>query len=116
MFSLDNSGSSSLGWLKRQGIAVLVGASLLCGAPGAMAQPVVPGFNMNTFPANDDGSLGPLNLGFSARFYGGTFTQVFLNNNGNFTFGGSTNQVNPKIDRDAWSQGVEVGNSSLVLR
>ena len=81
-----------------------------------MAQAVVPGFNMATFAANDDDSLGPLNLGFSANFYGGTFTQVFLNNNGNFTFGGSTNQINPKIDRDAWSQGVEVGNSSLVLR
>jgi hypothetical protein len=39
-----------------------------------------------TFPANDDGSLGPINLGFNFNLYGVTYTQCFINNNGNITF------------------------------
>lgn len=40
-----------------------------------------------SFPANDDGSIGPINLGFSFNFYGTTYTQCYINNNGNITFG-----------------------------
>lgn len=41
------------------------------------------------FPANDDGSIGPINLGFSFNFYGTIYNQVWINNNGNITFGGA---------------------------
>jgi len=39
------------------------------------------------FPANDDGSIGPINLGFNFDLYGTTYTQCYINNNGNVTFG-----------------------------
>jgi hypothetical protein len=37
----------------------------------------------------DDGSSGPISLGFSFPFYGGTYTDCYINANGNITFGGS---------------------------
>jgi hypothetical protein len=37
-------------------------------------------------PANDDGSTGLVNLGFSVDFFGTTASQVYVNNNGNITF------------------------------
>jgi len=39
------------------------------------------------FPANDDGSIGPINLGFNFNLYGTAYTQCYINNNGNITFG-----------------------------
>lgn len=42
-----------------------------------------------SFAANDDGSLGPINLGFSFNFYGTNYTQLWINNNGNVTFSGA---------------------------
>lgn len=40
----------------------------------------------NVLPANDDGSTGLVNLGFTANINGTNFTQTFVNNNGNITF------------------------------
>jgi len=37
-------------------------------------------------PANDDGSTDQVNLGFSALINGTTYTQTYVNNNGNITF------------------------------
>jgi hypothetical protein len=39
---------------------------------------------------NDDGSTGAVNLGFSANYFGTTYTNTFVNNNGNVTFGSAT--------------------------
>jgi len=39
-----------------------------------------------SFAANDDGSLGPIALGFNFDLYGVTYTQCYINNNGNLTF------------------------------
>jgi hypothetical protein len=72
--------------------ALLGGASLaallaLAALPAAAAvPPIVPGFDSNTLPANDDGSTGLVNLGFSFNFFGTTYTQTYVNNNGNITF------------------------------
>ncbi|MDQ6737803.1 MAG: PEP-CTERM sorting domain-containing protein [Gemmatimonadota bacterium] len=46
------------------------------------------GFTTSSLPANDDGSTGPTNLGFTANFFGASYTQAYLNNNGNITFAG----------------------------
>ncbi len=55
--------------------------------PGlAMAQAIVPGFNTNTLPPNDDGSTGLVSIGFTVNFFGVTRTQLYVNNNGNVTF------------------------------
>ena len=44
------------------------------------------GFNTTAFPANDDGSVGPVAVGFTGNLFGTTFTTAFVNNNGNITF------------------------------
>lgn len=36
---------------------------------------------------NDDGFRGPINLGFTLNFFGTNYTQFYLNNNGNISFG-----------------------------
>lgn len=46
------------------------------------------GFNGNTLASNDDGStLTAVPLGFTADFFGQVFSDAFVNNNGNITFG-----------------------------
>ena len=61
----------------------------------AQATPIVPGFNSNTLPANDDGSTGLINLGFSFNYFGTTYTQTYVNNNGNITFTGPLSTYTP---------------------
>lgn len=54
--------------------------------------------NSETLAANDDGSTGLVNLNLSAggvNFFGQTFTQLYVNNNGNVTFGNSLSQYTP---------------------
>jgi hypothetical protein len=48
--------------------------------------PIAPGFNANSFFANDDQSIGPTDFGFGFNFFGVTYTQAYVNNNGNITF------------------------------
>lgn len=38
------------------------------------------------FVRNDDGFMGPINLGFTLNFFGGNYTQFWANNNGNISF------------------------------
>jgi len=47
----------------------------------------LPGFTGNSFPPNDDDSTSAVNLPFSMNFFGTTYTQLYVNNNGNVTFG-----------------------------
>ncbi len=44
---------------------------------------------------NDDLSSDAVDFGFSLDFYGQTYTQFYINNNGNITFGGPLDQFNP---------------------
>jgi hypothetical protein len=50
-----------------------------------------PDNSYTNFPANDDGSIGPINLGFNFNLYGTNYTQVWINNNGNITFTSAAN-------------------------
>ena len=50
------------------------------------AQAIVPGFDGNTLPPNDDGSTGLVALGFTLNFFGIERSEVYVNNNGNLTF------------------------------
>jgi Tol biopolymer transport system component len=55
----------------------------------ALAQgPIVPGFNANSLPGNDDGSTGQVAIGFPSpiNFFGSSASTLFVNNNGNVTF------------------------------
>lgn len=46
-------------------------------------------------PANDDGSTGQVNLGFTANINGANFTQTYVNNNGNITFNNALGTFTP---------------------
>jgi hypothetical protein len=47
---------------------------------------ILPGFDAHVFPGNDDGSTGPIPLGFTADFFGNSYSSLFVNNNGDVTF------------------------------
>ena len=55
-------------------------------APNANAIRALSGCTANTLPANDDGSSPAVTLPFTINYFGRTFTQTFVNNNGNITF------------------------------
>lgn len=81
----------------------------------ALANPIVAGFDANTFLGNDDGSYpanGPgsgvpsgtpvaQSLGFTFNFYGTNYTDTFINNNGNLTFGTYYSTFTPTALTDA---------------
>jgi hypothetical protein len=46
----------------------------------------LPGCQDATLAANDDGSTGPVPLPFPVNLWGTTYTQLYVNNNGNVTF------------------------------
>lgn len=54
---------------------------------------LVPG--ASTLPANDDGSTGLVNIGFSVNFFGATHSTLYVNNNGNFTFNSPLSTFTP---------------------
>ncbi len=45
-----------------------------------------PGFDANSLAANDDQSTGLVDIGFEIGFFGKTYSQLYVNNNGNVTF------------------------------
>lgn len=53
------------------------------------------GFDANTLARNDDSSTGAINIGFTANFFGSSFTQAFVNNNGNLTFNSPLSTFTP---------------------
>jgi hypothetical protein len=74
---------------------VAVGLSLVWAAPaqaqirgGALGTP-------DTLAANDDSSSTAVNIGFTINFFGINYTQLFVNNNGNVTFGAANGTYNP---------------------
>jgi hypothetical protein len=44
---------------------------------------------------NDDGFSGPVNLGFTLSFYGQNYSQFYINNNGNVSFGAGISEYVP---------------------
>ncbi|MDQ1511834.1 MAG: hypothetical protein QOG50_3678, partial [Actinomycetota bacterium] len=63
--------------------AAVLSAPTTAGALGPNA--IRAGFATTPFPGNDDGSV-TVSLPFSVDFFGTTYNQLFLNNNGNVTF------------------------------
>ncbi len=56
-----------------------------------------PGFESNLIPRNDDGSTNSaVPLGFTVNFFGLEFSEAFINNNGNITFGDSLATFTPE--------------------
>lgn len=79
--------------LKTAAAAALVAVGLAW--QPAAATTIVPGFNANTLAPNDDDSTGLVNLGFNFNFFGTTYSQVYVNNNGNVTFDAALSTYNP---------------------
>ncbi len=79
-------------------VAVSILLLALASAPFAFAGAVInPSFaGDNTLAANDDGSTSLVSLGFSANFFGTTYTDGYVNNNGNLTFTGPLSQYTPQ--------------------
>ena len=63
------------------------------GVPGL--SPIRPGFGQNYLRTNDDVSTSSINLPMSLNFFGTTYSQLFVNNNGNVTFGRSLEPYTP---------------------
>ena len=65
-------------------LAIALAASLAAPAHAGAIHDA--GLFTNVLAANDDGSTGLVNLGFAANINSTTFTQTYVNNNGNITF------------------------------
>lgn len=63
-------------------------------------------FSTNILNANDDGSTSAVNLGFSALINNSSFSQLYVNNNGNVTFGSSLSGYTPA---------AILGGSNLII-
>lgn len=80
---------------KRSSFLLSLAASAVLGVNALSGAAVVPGFNTGSLAANDDDSTGLLNIGFSANFFGTTYTQLYANNNGNVTFDAELSAFTP---------------------
>lgn len=72
-----------------------IAVSLCAAISPAFAGPVDPGFRSSTFAANDDGATGAVGLGFSANYFGTTYTETFVSNNGYLTFNSGQGTYTP---------------------
>lgn len=53
------------------------------------SNPINEGWELVSNPYNDDGSSGPVTLPFTFDIFGALYTEVYINNNGNLSFGSS---------------------------
>jgi Nidogen-like/PEP-CTERM motif len=79
----------------KAGAGLMVVAALAGAVAVAEAGAIVTGFSSNSLAPNDDGSTGAVNIGFGVNFYGFTSNQLFVNNNGNVTFGSALMTFTP---------------------
>lgn len=61
----------------------------------SFAGAVDPGFRSSTFPANDDGATGAISLGFAANYFGTTYSNTYVSNNGYVTFNSGQGTYTP---------------------
>lgn len=65
------------------GLVLLLGMGSMAHASAILTNA---GFGANTLAPNDDGSTGAVNIGFTVNLFGASYSQLFVNNNGNVTF------------------------------
>lgn len=93
--------------LKGLAAAAIIGAAIASTPSAVTAAPLIgglggpAGYGVNNLPPNDDGST-PTAIDITGafprglRFFGMTFTSVWINNNGNITFGGPLPTYTPR--------------------
>lgn len=81
---------------KRALSTLLAAATLAVSAPAVQAAAIHDaGLFTTVFPGNDDGSVGPVGIGFNINFFGTNYSQLYVNNNGNVTFNGGLSTYTP---------------------
>ena len=80
--------------MKKMAVATVAALMWNC---AAIASPIVSGFNGATLAACDDCSSTAQSLGFNIDFNGQQFSSVYVNNNGNVTFGAPSAVYTPNI-------------------
>ncbi len=76
--------------------ALVIGLSILASIHSiSNASTVAAGFDTQTLSNNDDDSTSPISLGFNLNYYGTIYSQAFVNNNGNVTFGSALADYTP---------------------
>jgi hypothetical protein len=98
-------------------LAVLASVSLLLAAPAQAALLVDPvGGTSVTFGDPDEGSSGPINLGFNFNFFGTSYSQAYINTNGNLTFGGTNpSGFNTRLGQDVTFPMIAAFYDDLVV-
>ena len=76
-------------------IALTLAAAFVATPAFADAIHDVGSFTTNTLAPNDDGSTGPVAMGFNVNFFGNNFSNLYVNNNGNVTFNQSMSVYTP---------------------
>ena len=80
--------------MQRMRLFAFAAAAVLAASP-AVAQQVVSGFNGATVGPCDDCATGAVALGFSANFFGTTYTDTFVSSNGYVTFNSGQTAFTP---------------------
>lgn len=81
------------GWFE---VCALLLAAMLAICVKSWADPIVTsGFTTTDLPANDDGSSASTAIGFNINFFGTSYSNLFVNNNGNLTFTNSLSTYTP---------------------
>jgi hypothetical protein len=78
-------------------LAIIAVFSALLGLGSASATPILSGFNSSQLQACDDCSSAEIGLGFTINFIGRIFSSVYVNNNGNVTFGAANSGSTPEV-------------------
>lgn len=78
------------------GSALWIAAPLTAQAQAVRRDPATAGFATNFLSANDDESTDLVPVGFTLNFAGQNWTQLYVNNNGNVTFGHDLSQFTPE--------------------
>jgi len=81
--------------MKRAWKVLAAAVALTAAVSSAGSAQVRAGFNGTGFPGNDDGSTGPVAVGFTLNFFGSLYNNVYVNNNGNITFTGGMSTYTP---------------------
>jgi hypothetical protein len=76
-------------WIMKKVNMAAIALAAMAGVAGmtpAIANPIVAGFDSSTLAGNDDSYVGPVGTGFNLNYFGNTYSQLWVNNNGNVTF------------------------------
>lgn len=68
-------------------VTFALGAALALVSAPALAAPIATGFDDNNIAANDDGYTGAVALPFDVNYFGNTYSDLYVSNNGYVTFG-----------------------------